>query len=122
MKVSEIKNLLNDRIPEIKKVCEKHGAPFREVNFSGSLSIKDRKKGYRGRVIVCLNDKEPGWRQKDNPAGRKELKSQIREVVEGFRVFISANYSCLISGNGSVSRIDNNGKTIGVYQCEGGEA
>mgnify|MGYP001171936198 CR=1 FL=1 len=122
MKVKEIKNLLSDRIPEIKKVCEKHGAPFRAVNFCGSLSIKDRKKGYRGRVIVCLNDREPGWRQKDNPDGRKALKTEIRKIVEGFRVRIAANYSCLVSQGGLVSRIDNNGKTIGLYHCEGGEA
>ena len=119
MKNKEIEKIVEPLIPKIAEVCELHGVPFNAVFYSGSTSFRERADGIAGRVVVVLGDSEPGWRSKDNYAGRKALKVDMQKLIRAaggnFSVRLQASYSCMQFDDGVVARRNDSGDVIGCY-------
>jgi len=121
MKRTELDKLVAPHKAEIEVICERIGAPLRKIVCDGSLNTSQRKAGLVGRVYLLLADDEPGWRQKDNPAGRKMLKTLVRSHLMNngvmLAVMIQARYSALAEVDGMIHRRDDTGRTIAVYEA-----
>lgn len=74
------------------------------------------KAGKAPRFALVLADTRPGWRAKDHNPVRRAIKMYVKERF-GFRIPISAQYSCLDVVGGGVVRRDNTGRIIAVYSA-----
>lgn len=119
MKIKEIEKIVEPLIPKIAKVCQQNDAPLGRVVCCGATSVRQRADGVKGTVTVILSDSHPGWRAKDNHAGRSALKNGVQQVFSGldcdFNVKVQASYSCMQVDNGVVARRNDSGDVIGCY-------
>jgi hypothetical protein len=119
MKKNEIKKIVEPLIPKIAEVCEQFDAPFGKVVCSGATNRRQQAGGCRGTITVVLNDRTPGWRSKDNHAGRLALKQSVREILSAldypFNVKVQASYSCMWADDGVAYRRNDKRCVIGAY-------
>ena len=104
----------------IKAIAAKHGAPIGSVRPDGSLNARERNAGLIGRLFLHLADDSPGWREKDNPAGRSRLREEVRQYLATHKLRVSVRIQAAYSElgelpDGSIARRDSAGRIIGVY-------
>jgi len=118
MKKNEIESLVHPLIPKITQCCNDHNAPVKSVKCCGATSTRQQTRGIQGTVTVILDDKQPGWRAKDNQMGRWTLKQSLRTILKDlshqFDVKIQASYSCLSVNGEIITRYNDTGEVIGV--------
>ena len=69
-------------------------------------------------IIVSLGPADkPGWRELDNPRGRRALKRRAAEIlgVPKSMIKLSARYSCLEERGDYIVRKNATGQVIGTY-------